>query len=120
MISNVKIIICDDSLMVRKTLSDMLHKIGVKDVYEAVDGNEGIEKYKNYKPDIVFMDIVMPGKTGIETLKEIKDYDSSANVVIVSSALTQKYMTEAIKAGAKEFIQKPFSVTQIQKIIDKL
>lgn len=120
MIRELKILICDDSLIIRRTLRDILDEIGCKKIYEAVNGVDAIEKYKEIDPDLVFMDIIMPKKSGVEALVEIKKFDEKANVVVVSSALTQKYVKAAISAGASEFIQKPISIYQIQKIIDRL
>lgn len=75
---------------------------------EANDGNEALEKYKETAPDLVTMDITMPDKDGISALKEIKEYDPNANVIMCSAMGQQAMVIDAIQAGAKDFIVKPF------------
>jgi two-component system chemotaxis response regulator CheY len=113
------ILICDDSLLVRKKLKDLLEELGCK-VYEAQNGLEGFESYKANTPDAVFMDIVMPVLDGIEALKKIKNYDSNAKVIMLSSTGTAAKLTEAIKVGAIDFIQKPYDDEQIRCILTKI
>ncbi|MBR5951721.1 MAG: response regulator [Pseudobutyrivibrio sp.] len=85
---------------------------------EGRNGTEAIELYKKEKPDIVFMDIVMPEKDGNEALSEIKAFDQDAVIIIVSSVGTQDQLKKAIQLGAKDFIQKPFEKNQISEIIE--
>ena len=85
---------------------------------EGKNGSEAVELYKSEKPDLVFMDIVMPEKDGNTALSEIKEFDNEAVIIIVSSVGTQDQLKKAIQLGAKDFIQKPFEKNQIQEIIE--
>lgn len=117
-ISELRILICDDSLLVRKKLTDILKKLGITSIFEAVDGVQAVELYKEHNPDLVFMDIVMPVKTGLDALVEIKAYDSNAKVVMASTIGTQSNLVTAIKAGAYEFLQKPVSDEDVLKVLN--
>ena len=118
-LSNKKILICDDSILARKQLMDAIKEDGDGAIFiEGKNGSEAGELYKKEKPDIVFMDIVMPEKDGTEALADIKEIDPNALIIIVSSVGTQDQLKAAIKLGAKDFIQKPFEKSQIQEIIE--
>ncbi len=115
-----KILIVDDSMTSKKFLRTMLERAGCEIIGEASDGQEGIDKYKELKPDVVTMDITMPIKNGIEALQEIMQYDSNAKVVMVTAAGQNTNMVEALKLGAADFIQKPFEIDQISAVIKKV
>lgn len=115
-----KALICDDSILIRKKLKDLLVSSGYSDISEATNGQEAIDKYKLNKPNVVFMDIVMPIKTGIDAVKEILAFDKNANIVMASSSGTKTNLREALEAGAFEFIQKPFEADKILDILEKL
>ena len=117
-LEKVKVMIADDSMFARKKLINFISTLGVAEVLEAADGEEAVEKYKASKPNVVFMDIVMPKKTGIEAVKEIVEFDPAAKVIMASSVGTQNHLRDAIMAGASDFIQKPISNDQIQKILE--
>ena len=119
-ISELKVLICDDSILVRKKMSDTLKKAGVTNILEAKDGEMAVSTYKSEKPDVVFMDIVMPVKTGLDALVEIKQFDADAKVVMASTIGTQSHLVEAIKAGAYEFLQKPLREEDISKVLTKI
>ncbi|MGN0622895.1 MAG: response regulator [Oscillospiraceae bacterium] len=114
---DIKILICDDSMFARKKLGMFIMSLGVETVYEAADGEEAVAKYKENNPDIVFMDIVMPKLTGIEALKQIREYDKNAKVIMASSVGTQSHLKEAIVNGAYDFVQKPIDDAQVEKLI---
>ncbi|MBU3114346.1 response regulator [Clostridium lacusfryxellense] len=116
----LKVLICDDSMLIRKKLKEVLKSCGCNDILEADNGQTAIDVYKENKPDLVFMDIIMPFKNGIEAVKEIIEFDNEAKVVMASSAGTKEHVKEAIKAGAFEFVQKPWEKEQINKIIHNL
>ncbi len=120
MSKELKVLICDDSALVRKKMSSALSGMGVSEIHEAVNGNEAVQKYAEYMPDIVFMDIVMPEKTGVDALKDIKSLNPEAKVVMASSVGTQGNLKEAIEAGAFDFIQKPITEEDIVKILEKI
>ena len=115
-----KILIVDDSKTSRKFLRNMLEDAGHEIVSEAVNGAEGVEKYKMYKPDVVTMDITMPNCDGIQSLKQIKAADSNANVVMCSAMGQQAMVIEAIQSGAKDFIVKPFQADRVLEAIKKI
>lgn len=120
MAEEYKVLICDDSILARKRLKNLLAANGVKTVYEAVNGQEAVDKYKANRPNVVFMDIVMPIKDGIEAVKEIIAFDEKANIVMVSSVGTQGYLKDAIKAGASDFLQKPIEDVKFADFMQKL
>ena len=118
-ISGKKILVCDDSVLARKQLMDAVKEVSEGAVFiEGKNGSEAVDLYKSEKPDLVFMDIVMPEKDGNTALSEIKEFDNEAIIIIVSSVGTQDQLKKAIQLGAKDFIQKPFEKNQIQEIIE--
>ena len=119
-INELKVLISDDSILSRKKLKDCIMSFGCTEVYEATDGEEAIAQYEANKPDIVFMDIVMPKKDGIEALKGILEIDSNAKVIMASSVGTQSYLKDAIKAGATDFLQKPIDPEQVKKLLQSI
>ena len=114
---DAKILICDDSILARKQLSDMLSSLGKCTVIEAANGQECIEMYQQHLPDIVFLDIVMPIKDGHSAIAEIMEQYPDADIVVVSSVGTQSQLRQAIQLGAKDFIQKPLNSRQIESIL---
>lgn len=118
-ITGKKILVCDDSILARKQLMDAVKEVATGATFiEGKNGQEAVDLYKSEKPDLVFMDIVMPEKDGNDALSEIKEFDSDAVIIIVSSVGTQEQLKKAIQLGAKDFIQKPFEKNQIQEIIE--
>ena len=101
-------------------LTNILQKFGHEVVGEAKNGEEGVEKYKELKPDIVTLDITMPVLDGLGALDGIIEADPDANVIMVTAAGQKEKMVEAIKRGALEFMQKPFDPEQIQSIIESI
>jgi two-component system chemotaxis response regulator CheY len=112
-----KVLICDDSTLVRKKLKELLEKMQCE-IFEASNGLEAVEVFKKVKPDVVFMDIVMPDMDGLEALRNIRAYDETARVIMISSVGTSDKVLEALKCGAADFIQKPYDKEQIQKTIN--
>lgn len=117
-LNSFKTLICDDSILIRKQLKDFLINSGCLEVYEATDGQDAVEKYKLLNPNLVFMDIVMPIKNGIEAVAEIIEYDKNAKIVISSSSGTKTHIKKAIEAGAIDFIQKPLEENQLLNILN--
>jgi two-component system chemotaxis response regulator CheY len=116
----IKVLIVDDAMFMRNMIAEIFNgkKFGDEEfevAAEAENGLEAVEKYKEHKPDIVTMDIVMPEMTGIEALKEIVNMDSEANVIMCSALGQDSLVMEALDAGAKDFIVKPF---QPEKVLD--
>ncbi|MCI5493564.1 MAG: response regulator [Lachnospiraceae bacterium] len=117
-LENVKVLIGDDSILARKQLKDTIAASYDVTFVEAVNGQEAIDLYKAEKPDLVFLDIVMPVKDGITAVSEIMQADPSANIIMVSSVGTQSQLKMAIEAGAKDFIQKPLDAEQLKTVIN--
>lgn len=116
-LEDAKILIGDDSILARKQLKDVLTTFGATNFIEAANGQEAIEKYLAEKPDIIFLDIVMPEKDGIYAVNEICKVNPDAYIIIVSSVGTQSQLKNAIEAGAKDFIQKPLHSEQIKAVL---
>ncbi|AQP54585.1 two-component system response regulator [Vagococcus penaei] len=115
-----KVLIVDDAVFMRMKLKDILEKNGYVVVGEAQNGLEAIDKYKATNPDIVTMDITMPEMDGIESLKEIKAIDPNAKVLMCSAMGQQGMVMDAIRAGALDFIVKPFDTDRVIKALDKV
>lgn len=115
----IKVMVCDDSIFVRKKMRDILALLGVNNIVEAENGQQAVDKYKEESPALVFMDIIMPEKDGIEALSEIIAFDGGARVVMASSVGTQKNLKDAIVAGAYDFLQKPIEASDIARIVKK-
>ena len=114
-----KILIVDDAAFMRMMIKDILTKNGYEVVGEAADGIQAVEKYNELKPDLVTMDITMPEKDGIAALKEIKAANPGATIIMCSAMGQQAMVIDAIQAGAKDFIVKPFQADRVIEAIQK-
>lgn len=115
-----KILIVDDAVFMRMKLKDILEKNGYTVVAEAENGREAFEKYQATMPDLVTMDITMPEVDGLEALRMIKSFDASAKIVMCSAMGQQGMVMDAIRAGALDFIVKPFDTDRVIKAVDKV
>lgn len=113
-----KILLVDDAAFMRMRCAKLLTENGYE-VGEAENGQEAIQKYQTYRPDLVLMDITMPVMDGITATREIKALDTGAKVVMVSALGQQTMVIEAIKAGAKDFVVKPFEPDKILATVRK-
>ena len=104
----------------RKMLRNILESNGHEIIDEAVNGQEGVQKFQALKPDVVTLDITMPVVDGVEALKMIKALDPESKVVMVTAAGQKNKMIECIKAGANEFLTKPFEQQEIVDVINKM
>ncbi|TFE24418.1 response regulator [Cohnella luojiensis] len=114
-----RILIVDDAAFMRMMIRDILTKNGYEVVGEAQDGSQAIEKYKELNPDLITMDITMPEMDGITALKEIRKLDTNAKVIMCSAMGQQAMVIDAIQAGAKDFIVKPFQADRVIEAIKK-
>ena len=114
---NVKILICDDSILARKQLKDIIVEHGYNNFLEASNGQEAIDQYKANKPELVFVDIVMPINDGVQAIHEIREFDPEASIIVVSSVGTQTQLKNAIMEGARDFVQKPYTNSGIADIL---
>lgn len=113
-----KIMTVDDSAFERKVIIDMLTKAG-HNVIEADCGEKGVELYTKEKPDIVLMDLRMPGIGGAEAIKQILASDPKAKIIVVSIVRDQETMDELIKNGAKDYVKKPVTPDRLTQAINK-
>ena len=115
-----KALISAAALVMRMVIKKEIEKLGFEVVAEASDGEEAVELYKEYKPDITTMDITMPKKSGIVALQEIMAFDKNAKVVMVSAMGQEEWVKQSIIAGAKNFIVKPFTPDKLHEVLNKL
>ena len=111
-------LIVDDSAFMRFHLKRMMESFENVIASEAANGTEAIREYGRLKPDIVLMDIVMPGLEGVETVKRICDEDPEARVIMISSLSYKEKVAEAMSAGAKCFLPKPVTTEELRKAIE--
>ena len=114
-----RVLVVDDAAFMRKMVSDALASGGHEVVGEAGNGEEAIDRFQELKPEITTLDITMPGKDGLEALKEIVAMDPSARVVMSSALGQESKVLEAIKAGAKDFVVKPFEPARVLDAVTK-
>ncbi len=116
---NKKILLVDDAAFMRMLIKDALAKNGYTDIVEAGDGEAACEVYAAEKPDLVIMDITMPKKMGIDALKDIKESDPAAKVIMCSAMGQDLIVSDAIKLGALDFVVKPFRADRIVRAVKK-
>jgi two-component system chemotaxis response regulator CheY len=113
------VLIVDDATFMRKMLRDMLADTDFEVIGEAANGAEAIAQYTALKPDLVLMDIMMPSVSGVEAVKEIVAADSRARIVICSVLGQQDVVMEALRAGARDFVVKPFSADKVREALQR-
>ncbi|MCK4666738.1 response regulator [Candidatus Dependentiae bacterium] len=115
-----RILIADDAIFMRMMIKDILTKNGYEIVGEAGTGTEAVLKYQQLKPDLVTMDIVMPEMGGIEAVKSIIKIDPNANILMCSAMGQKALVIEAIQAGAKDFVVKPFQPSRVLEAVARI
>ncbi len=115
-----KVLVVDDAIFMRNMIKDIFATGGFEVVGEAANGLEAVEKYKELRPDLITMDIVMPFKSGIEATREIVKVDPRALVVMCSALGQESLVMEAIEAGASDFIVKPFKSEDVLSVVKKV
>ncbi len=118
----IRVLVVDDAMFMRSMIKDILNNAsGRYDVVgEANNGREAVARYRELKPDVVTMDIVMPQMDGIEATREILKIDPAAVVVICSAMGQEALVVESISAGAKDFIVKPFTSERVLQVLAKI
>ena len=114
------VLVCDDAIFMRTMISDILTQAGYEVIGEAETGVQAVEKYKELKPDLVTMDIVMPDMGGIDAVREIVQFDAGARVLMCSAMGQQALVVEAIQAGAKDFVVKPFQPSRVLEAVQRV
>ena len=115
-----RVLIVDDAAFMRMMIKDILEKNGFEVVGQAANGVQAVELYKTEKPDVVTMDITMPDMDGIEAVKNIKAFEPNAKIIMCSAMGQQTMVMDAIRAGAKDFIVKPFQADRVLEAIKKV
>lgn len=115
-----RVLIVDDACFMRASIKNILQKNGFEVAGEAVDGLDGICKYRELNPDVVTMDITMPEMMGLDALKSILEIDPRSKVIMVSAMGQEGMVRESILLGAKSFIVKPFKEEQIVKVLNQV
>jgi two-component system chemotaxis response regulator CheY len=113
------ILIVDDAAFMRVMIKGILEKSGYNVIGEGENGKIAVEKYEELKPDLVIMDITMPELDGIGAVKAIKANDPKANIIMCSAMGQQSMVVESLKAGAKDFIVKPFKGDRLIEAVEK-
>lgn len=114
---NAKILVVDDLLFTRKMLKDLLESEGYAYVLEAEDGDTAVEAYRASLPDVVLMDVVMPRVDGIDALKQIKEINPDAKVIMISAVGQESVIKEAMQLGARSYLTKPIREEAVLKAV---
>ncbi len=116
----LRVLIVDDAIFMRKMISEIIVENGMEVAGEADTGAKAIERYKELRPDLVTMDIIMPEMNGIDAVRKILECDSQARIIMCSALGQQALVQEAIGAGAKDFLIKPFNAARVVEVIAKV
>jgi two-component system chemotaxis response regulator CheY len=116
----LRVLVVDDAIFMRRMISDILVENGMEIVGEADTGAKAIERYKELRPDLVTMDIIMPEMNGIDAVRKIVEHDAQAKVVMCSALGQQALVQDAIAAGTRDFLIKPFNAARVVEVIAKV
>lgn len=116
---SAKVLIVDDAAFMRMMLKDILTKNGYTVVGEAENGAVAVARYGELKPDLTIMDITMPEMDGLQAVKEIRQQDAQARIIMCSAMGQQAMVIEAIQSGAKDFVVKPFQADRVIEAVSK-
>ena len=118
--SSSTVLVCDDAVFMRTMVSDILSQAVFTVVGEAENGKQAVEKYQQLKPDLVTMDIIMPEMGGIEAVKKITQMDPGARILMCSAMGQQALVQEALQAGARDFVVKPFQPSRVLEAVQRV
>lgn len=113
----VKVLLADDEQHVRQLIKAVLTPLGSEIVAEAQNGNEALARYKELRPDVVLLDVNMPVKDGIAALREIREFDGNASVIMLTSLSDMETIQTALELGAVQYIRKDTPITEMRQII---
>ena len=111
------VLICDDTPYIRALMSHILRRGGFEVVGEAETGAQAVQKYKQLRPDVITMDIVMRDMGGLDAVREIRRFDESARILMCSAMAPPALVSEAIEAGASDFVVKPFQPSRLLEAV---
>jgi two-component system, chemotaxis family, chemotaxis protein CheY len=114
------VMIVDDELFFREMLRELLVNAGFKVIAEALDGNDAVEKYRRFRPDITIMDIFMPEKSGIDAVKEIIAFDANARVLIYTGLGFDEDVELALQSGARDVVLKTYFPEEVTDVINRV
>jgi len=112
-----KVMIADDSDAIRLVLKDILSIGEHQVVSEAIDGEQAVDFYQKYNPDVLLLDLAMPKKDGLAVVKEVMQFDSKAKIILITASDDQKIISKCLESGALSYISKPFDFNGVLKAI---
>jgi two-component system chemotaxis response regulator CheY len=115
-----RLLVVDDALFMRKMISGVAAEAGWEVVAEASNGAEAVKLYQEHRPDLVTMDLVMPVMGGLEALRQIREIDPAARVVVVTALDQKQVLMDSIREGAVDFVVKPFERQRVLALLAKL
>lgn len=115
-----RVLVVDDAKFMRHMIKNLLSELGCEVIGEASDGEEACSKYDELSPDVVTMDVVMPNVGGIEALKRIRDKHDTAKIVMITAIDQREPLMEALKAGAVDYIVKPFEKDRVKEAMQRV
>jgi two-component system chemotaxis response regulator CheY len=116
----VRAVIADDEAFIRQVLTKLLTHLGVEVVGAAENGQEAVELYKSLEPDIAIMDIAMPVMDGLTAVRQIVAHDASARIIMCTGFSNKRHMVEAVRAGARGYLNKPFDLAKLREKLAKV
>ncbi|MFQ5501212.1 MAG: response regulator [Phycisphaerae bacterium] len=117
---STRVLVVDDAAFMRHMIKNILTGMDCEIVDEAVNGEEACAKYEDCKPDLVTMDLIMPKKGGLEALKDIREKDPDAKIVVISAIDQRQPLMEALKFGAADYVVKPFEKDRVEEAINRV
>lgn len=114
------ILIVDDEISARKPLKLIIRELRFEHIFEATDGKEAFEKYKESEPDVVLMDVIMPNMNGLQSTKKILDYDPNAKIIVLTAADQKKVKDDFKEIGVDEYITKPYDTERVKQTIEDM
>lgn len=116
----MKVMLVDDNVLTRSMIKDLLTEMGHQVVGEAGDGDEAVKVFRETKPELVLLDLIMPGKTGMDALPELRAIDPAAKIVMVTAVQQEVISQELLDKGATGILHKPFMYDELEALLKKL
>ncbi len=116
----MKILLVEDNALTRYTIKSLLNKLGHEVVAEAEDGAEAVRCFKEFKPEVVFLDLILPGKSGVEILEELRAIDPAARVVVITAVEQDEIDRRLADKGVNAILRKPFSFDDFKALMKDL